>query len=569
MNAERLLAHYEEIAEAPDAVARLRRFILDLAVRGKLAPQDPNDEPATSLLDRIRSEKLRLLGQAGSKKLRTHPKVIDEPFDIPRSWCWTRIREVTADRGQKVPDARFSYIDVTAINKESGIVYSPTVLDASDAPSRARKIAEVGDVIYSCVRPYLLNVAIIEKDFDPPPIASTAFAVLNGFGLVLPRYLWIALRSPFMVAQVEEAQRGQAYPAINDADFAVLPLPLPPLAEQHRIVAKVDELMALCAELEAARTTREAARDRLAAASLARLNTPNPETFQADARFALDALPGLTARANQLKQLRQTILNLAVQGKLVPQDPTAGSASELLDVLAAERSKQVAAGLVPRPKPSTRDAERSPGQLPETWRVIALGDVCSLVTSGSRGWAEFYAEEGPGFVRAQNIRFGKLRLDDLAHVKPPANSEGGRTQLARGDLLVVITGAGVTNPALLDVDLGEAYVSQHVGLVRPIVDSLSPWFLVCLMAEAGGRGELLERAYGAGKPGLNLDNLRSLTVPLPPLAEQRRIVGKINQLMTICDELEASLTAAGSTRGHLFEALLAEALSERPLAEAA
>ena len=176
--------------------------------------------------------------------------------------------------GQCVPQTAFTYIDVTAIDKEKGFIAKPKVLQANEAPSRARKIVRKGDVVYSCVRPYLLNVAVVEEDFDPLPIASTAFAVLYGHGLVLPWFQWIVLRSPFMVTRVEEEMRGQAYPAINDSDFARLPFPLPPLPEQHRIVAKVNELMALCDRLEAARAEREATRDRLATASLARLNAP-------------------------------------------------------------------------------------------------------------------------------------------------------------------------------------------------------------------------------------------------------------------------------------------------------
>jgi type I restriction enzyme S subunit len=272
MNADRLLAHYEQIADTPDSIARLRRLILDLAVRGKLVPQDPNDEPASELLKRIAVEKTRLVKAGEIRKPKALPEVESPPFDLPHNWCWTPIREVTSDRGQEIPQSKFTYIDVTAIDKEVGVVADPKVLEASEAPSRARKITRKGDVIYSCVRPYLLNVAVIETDFAPPPIASTAFAILNGHGLVMPRYIWIVLRSPFMVACVEENQRGQAYPAINDADFAVLPFPLPPLAEQHRIVAKVVELMALCDQLEAARAEREASRDRLASVSLARLN---------------------------------------------------------------------------------------------------------------------------------------------------------------------------------------------------------------------------------------------------------------------------------------------------------
>jgi type I restriction enzyme S subunit len=198
MNADLLLQHYARIADAPDAVARLRRFVLDLAVRGKLVEQDPSDEPASALLKRIAAEKARLVRAGEIRKSKPFPVVADPAFEVPASWAWVRIREITSDRGQQIPGGSFTYIDVTAINKEVGVVAEPKVLSPGEAPSRARKITQKGDVIYSCVRPYLLNVAVIERDFDPAPIASTAFAILNGYGLVLPRYIWIVLRTPFM-----------------------------------------------------------------------------------------------------------------------------------------------------------------------------------------------------------------------------------------------------------------------------------------------------------------------------------------------------------------------------------
>ena len=263
MNTDRLLALYDRVAEAPDAVSRLRRFVLDLGVRGKLVEQDLTDEPASELLKRIAAERARLVAAGGLRRQKV-PSALDErPFSVPENWHWARVREIASDRGQKVPDEPFTYIDVTAIDKENGLVVGPRVQEPSEAPSRARKVAQLGDVVYSCVRPYLLNIAVIEDDFDPPPIASTAFEILTGHGFVLPRYIWIVLRSPFMVACVEKSQRGQAYPAINSADFAVLPFPLPPLAEQHRIVAKVDELMALCDRLEAGLAAADATRSRL------------------------------------------------------------------------------------------------------------------------------------------------------------------------------------------------------------------------------------------------------------------------------------------------------------------
>ena len=239
----------------------LRQTVLDLAVRGRLVEQDPADESASELLKRIAKEKAQLVKAGKIRKQRVLLPVEEPPFDVPEAWRWARIREVTSDRGQKVPDTAFTYIDVTAIDKDNGSVVGSKVLESDEAPSRARKITQLGDVIFSCVRPYLLNVAVIEDDFHPAPIASTAFAILNGHGFVNPRYLWVVLRSPFMVACVERNQRGQAYPAINDADFAALPFPLPPLAEQRRIVTKVDELLDLCDRLRAslgvADTTRQ------------------------------------------------------------------------------------------------------------------------------------------------------------------------------------------------------------------------------------------------------------------------------------------------------------------------
>jgi len=567
MNPAQLLEHFDRLSEAPGAIPRLRRFILDLAVRGKLVEQGPNDEPASELLTRIQEEKARLVRAGGIRREKPYPPIEpdDAPFDVPVGWTWVRVRQVTTDRGQIVPDDDFTYIDVTAINKEVGCVSGAKVLSANEAPSRARKLVRKGDVLYSCVRPYLLNIAIIETDMVPAPIASTAFAVLNGFGLILSKYLWVILRSPFMVECVEAKMRGQAYPAINDSEFAQLPLPLPPLGEQHRIVAKVDELMALCDRLEAAHAEREKRRDRLAAASLHRLNQPadadGTSSSRGGAGFQLSYLARFTTRPDQIPALRQAILNLAVQGRLVPQDSRDEHAADLLKRIRGEKARLVKDGVGPAQKPVSHDPDETVLPPPARWDSVSFGDVCNLVTSGSRGWAEFYSKTGPKFIRAQNIRFGRLLLDDLASVTLPKNAEGTRTQVSKGDLLVVITGAGVTNPALLDRDLGQAYISQHVALIKPTTTSISRWLLLSLMAPVAARNTLVERAYGAGKPGLNLDNIRSLSIPLPPLAEQHRIVAKVDELMALCDKLEAQLTTTQTESRRLLDAVLHEALA--------
>ena len=575
MSPDLLLKHYERVADAPDAIARLRRFILDLSVRGKLVPQDPEDEPASELLKRIAKEKARLVKAGEIRKPKPSEPVRDDelPTELPSNWAWARLCEIGNLSGGMTPSMNRSDF------WDGDIVWlSPKDIKSDEVANSELKISALGlaETRLELYRPGCLFMVarsgILKRTFPVainrvPAAANQDMKVLAPFLAGQERYLQIMFRGLTDFLLRELVKGGTTVQSLKYTEFEKQPFPLPPLAEQHRIVTKVDELMALCDELEAARAAREAKRDRLAAASLARLNAPDPETFPADARFALDALPALTTRPDQIKQIRQTILNLAVRGKLVPQVPADEPASELLKRIAKEKDRLVKAGEIPAKKDPARDTSRLTEELPASWCRIALGQVCNLVTSGSRGWAEFYSTSGPGFIRAQNIRFGRIRLDDLAFVNPPSNSEGSRTQVAKGDLLIVITGAGVTNPALLEHDLGEAYVSQHVGLVRPSDQGLSAWMLLCLMADAGGRAELVERAYGAGKPGLNLDNIRSLSIPLPPLAEQHRIVAKVDELMVLCDQLEASLTTADATRQRLLEALLVEALEPAAIPE--
>lgn len=554
MNAALLLEHYARIADAPDAIARLRRFVLDLAVRGKLVEQDANDEPASKLLTQSRGKTIK------ARKVDAQDSMAETPYPVPPSWEWVPVSAVFGyDAGRKV-DAKslrpdFWLLELEDVEKDTGRLIRRVRVSERPALSTKSEFAK-GDILYGKLRPYLNKVIVAEED----GYSTTEIVAMRPLIEVYPPYCALAFRRPDFVEYVSRLGQGTKMPRLRREDALVAPFPLPPLAEQHRIVAKVDELMALCDQLEAVRTEREAARDTFTQSTLAKLNTPNPETFRDDARFALANLAPLTTRTDQIKQLRQTILNLAVRGKLVEQDAADEPALALFKRLTDERARLAKAGAIPRPKEAKRDPDFLTEPFPDSWLPVALGDVCNLVTSGSRGWGEFYAESGPGFIRAQNIRFGKLRLDGLACVNPPTKSEGARTQVAKGDLLVVITGAGVTNPALLNVDLGEAYVSQHVGLVRPCDPDLSRWLLLCLMADAGGRAELTMRAYGAGKPGLNLDNIRSLSIPLPPLAEQRRIVAKVNELMSLCDQLEASLATDEQTRSRLLEAVLHNAL---------
>ena len=342
-------------------------------------------------------------------------------------------------------------------------------------------------------------------------------------------------------------------------------LPLPPLTEQRRIVAKVDELMALCDRLEAARAAREATRDKLTAASFARLNAPDPDTFRDDARFALDTLPALTARADQIKQLRQTILNLAVRGKLVPQDPADEPASELLKRIAEKKANLIKSGIAKREKPTT--LKTVPFELPTTWTWCALGQLSQLITKGSspkwQGISYVNRDKGLLFITSENVgNFNLRKLDELKYVEARFKDVEPRSMLRKGDILINLVGASIGRTAIYDLE-EEANINQAVALVRLVDPEIGPstdYLLKFLNSDAAVDLMLGSRVITA-QPNISLADVNGFPIPLPPLAEQHRIVAKVDELMALCDRLEASLSTADDTRRRLLDALLAEALT--------
>ena len=236
---------------------KLKKSILQYAIQGKLVPQDSNDEPAAVLLERIRAEKKAQLGKKYvesyiykgddncyyEKVGKNEPVLLENlPFDIPDSWCWARLGDIVCNHGQKVPNKPFSYIDIGSINnKQQELNDSENIVLPEKAPSRARKIICYGDVLYATVRPYLHNIAIVDKEFSNEPIASTGFAVLSCKNGMVNRYLFYYLLSPTfdLYANSNENAKGVAYPAINDEKLYNALIAIPPYNEQMRICEQV------------------------------------------------------------------------------------------------------------------------------------------------------------------------------------------------------------------------------------------------------------------------------------------------------------------------------------------
>lgn len=229
----------------------MKKSVLQMAIQGKLVEQRPEEGTAEELYELIQTEKARLIKEGKIKKEKPLEPIKEEeiPFDIPQSWKWCRLREVVYNRGQMVPSSKFSYIDIGSIdNKRQCLSNEENLIEADKAPSRARKIVENGDIIYSTVRPYLHNMAIIDRDFSCPPIASTGFATMVCYEGVYNKFLFNYLLSPSFdnYANATDNSKGVAYPAINDEKLYKAIVPLPPLEEQKRIVAKLEEVLPLC-----------------------------------------------------------------------------------------------------------------------------------------------------------------------------------------------------------------------------------------------------------------------------------------------------------------------------------
>jgi type I restriction enzyme, S subunit len=470
MNADRLLAHYEEIADIPDAVPRLRRFILDLAVRGKLVPQDPNDEPASELLKRIAAVNMLsgIKPQDFGSALRTQSNL------LPSQWEWTFLGAVTSKTGSgSTPrGGKSSY-------RESGIPFLRSQ-NVHDDGLRLEDVAFIDELTHSRMNgthvlagDLLLNITggsigrtcVVPSSLGRANV-SQHVAIIRPTVAAMAQFLHILILSPYFQTFIHDSQTGAGRGGLPKNRMDRIPVAIPPLAEQHRIVAKVDELMALCNQLEAARSACEAARDRLTSATLARLPTSDPETLPVQAEFALGILPELTTRAEQITHLRKTILGLAVRGKLVPQDPNDEPASELLKRVKDERDGLVRLGEVRKADPVTEFIETSAAFFaPPGWAIAPLQSVCTSVTDGDH-LPPPKAPSGIPFLVIGNIRSRSIDFKDSRFV--PSEYYEALDPIRRprqGDLLYTLVGSyGI--PVLVRDDRPFC-VQRHIGVLRP------------------------------------------------------------------------------------------------------
>ena len=418
------------------------------------------------------------------------------PFEIPDSWEWARLGSVVYNRGQTSPSTEFCYIDIGSIdNKNQKLNPTDTTIAPDKAPSRARKLVDMGDILYSTVRPYLHNMCIIDREFPHIPIASTGFAVLTCHANLLNKYLFYYLMSPDFDAYANNTDnaKGVAYPAINDDRLYKALIPIPPVAEQHRIVSAIDSVNIPLREYGSKEET------------LRILNTSFPEN------------------------LKKSILQEAVQGKLVPQDPSDEPAEALLERIRVEKQRLIKEGKVKKDKRESvifrRDnshyekldgVERCiddelPFEIPENWHWCKIGTIFTLQAG-------------------KNIQAAEIHENPFADCYPCYGGNGIRGYVTSpnrtGDYPIIgRQGAlcGNVNRAT-----GEFYATEHAVCVETYSQISVAW--ACLFLTALN---LNQYATATAQPGLAVANINEVYIPLPPLAEQHRIVQRIEELLPL------------------------------------
>ena len=527
---------------------QLRDSILQAAIQGQLVPQEPSDTPAALLLERIQAERERLIKERKIRRDKNASVIyrtdegsyyerilasgeetcIDEeiPFDIPDSWQWSRGRDLFAPMKSKKPiGEKFTYIDLDAIDNKRNTISNPKEVLSSKAPSRASRALEENCILFSLVRPYLRNIAFVSSEFKDA-IASTGFYVINPYPSLYAQYIFRLSLSPYVVDGLNQYLKGENSPSINNGHIENFLFPIPPLEEQERIVARIEELMTLVDQYD-------------------------------QAKVALDELESTLP-----DMLQQSILQAAIQGQLVPQEPSDTPAALLLERIQAERERLIEEKKIRRDKNASiiyRTDEGSyyernltsgeetciddeiPFDIPDSWQWTRLGNVVT-VKGGKRVPNGYKLLDKPTphiYIRVTDMKDGTLSTLDLKYIDEDVFEGIKAYTISKDDLYLTIAGTigrvGFVPPFFDGMNLTENAVKlTHILMSKPLL-----YHFIC---SDFIQSQFHKKTNQVAQPKLAISRITSSLIPIPPLEEQERIVARIEELMRYTDRLKSFTT---------------------------
>lgn len=542
MDTKTFFEKFELFADAPDAVERMRELILKLATQGELVSQDGEDEPADLLLSRIAGLREKLIGEGLLKRVTVEPDPLPEVSEVlPSGWILTRLGNTFDVRDGTHATPKYTaegYPLITSKNLYSGqLSFENTNLISEDDHRQIceRSRVDRDDILFAMIGS-IGNPVIVDTDieFSIKNVALFKYISKNDSE---PRYLLIFLKFAAVAMRVEAAGGVQSFVSLGY--LRNFPFPLPPLAEQKRIVAKVDELMALCDRLAAQQTEREQKHSGLSRASLARFaESPTPANLEFLFHDAYTIDPA---------DMRKSILTLAVQGKLVRQDPK--------DEPAESEVRKARSKLQLGEWKSEVDESNLSFDLPSNWACVQVEDVADSRLGKMLDVQKNRGEPHP-YLRNTNVHWFRFELDSIKTMLLD-RKELEDFRLKRGDVMICEGGHGIARTAVWEEQIPGMMFQKALHRVRPFL-CLNPYFFALCIRVYEASGILQTYYTGAGIPHFTGRSLDKVVFPLPPLAEQRRIVAKVDQLMALVDQLETQLTTSRTTAEKLLEAVVAE-----------
>ncbi len=555
---------------SPYGIQKLRELILELAVRGRLAPQDPNDEPASVLLEKIAEEKARLVKEGKIKRQKKLPEITEEeePFELPEGWEWVYLNDIGDWGAGATPNRRNTkYYGGEIPWFKSGELVEDFISESEEhitdlaLKECSLRYNKPGDILIAMYGATIGKTSILSV----PGTTNQAVCACTPFTGVFNRYLLSLLKA--YKYRFTGMGAGGAQPNISRQKIIATVIALPPEAEQHRIVAKVDELMALCDRLEQEQTDSREAHQTLVETLLRTLvQAPDAEAAQQAWQRIAQHFDLLFTTEAAIDQLKQTILQLAVMGKLVPQDPNDEPASVLLEKISKEKARLVKEGEIRKQKKLPEIAEdEKPFELPNGWLFVRLEDVVDIMSGVTKG-RKLSGRKliTVPYLRVANVQRGRVDLEVLKTIDIP-EEELEKYKVHQHDLLITEGGDWdkVGRTAIWHDEVPLIVHQNHVFKARRILQEQNVIWIEKYL------NSVLAREYFAKSSkqttnlaSINKTQLRGCLVAIPPLAEQHRIVAKTDELMALCDALKARIQESETTQRCLADAVVHQAVGQ-------
>ena len=570
---ELLEQHFDTAFSAPNGIQKLRELILTLALQGKLVPQESKDVPASQLLKEIEAEK-KLLVKSG--KIKT-PKPLPEltlgnaPYLLPQGWQWIRLGLVgNVFNGNSInaleKEAKYAGVKGLPYIATKDVGYGFDTLDYKNGicipvDEHKFRVAHEGAVLI-CAEGGSAGkkCGLTDRDIC---FGNKLFAN-ELYGQVPSRFILYTYLSPAFRASFSAAMTG-IIGGVSIAKFVEIPIPLPPLEEQYRIVAKVDQLMARCDALENLRNEREEKCMATHAAAISQL-LDNTGSDGADVAWAFitQHFGDLYAVKKNVTELRKAVLQLAVIGKLVPQDLYDEPASKLLKDI-DKKKQQLLKNKLLKIGQNTEDTKFicHDVKIPNSWKWVKGVDILFVTKLAGFEFTKYISLQDEGevpVIRAQNVRQFHVDLRNLKFIDLKTSKILDRCALTKPALLVTFIGAGIGDVALFDLP-ERWHLAPNVAKMEPFIgceSELNLRYLNYYLLSPLGRREIFKHLKSTAQPSISMGTIRDIDYPLPPVAEQHRIVAKIDLLMDLCDTLEQRIGAAKCKGIEMLDAMMAQ-----------